>query len=143
MHRNHDTRQCALRAAKSAAPLLLAVMLLVAVTLAAPSPAHADGPAGNLVSNWSLESYQSPYGSYNGYDLRVASGWQKFAQTSRSDWNVRFMTDAEYADCFSDQDAVTRHTEGNYSQNLWLGHTGSTPASTRRTSRSRRASLTG
>jgi hypothetical protein len=119
MHPNHNGRSAPDE--KPVLSLILA-LALAAVTLATPLTAHADGPAGNLINNWGLESYQSPYDDYNGYDLRVASGWQKFAQSSRSDWNVRFMTDADYAECFSTQGGVTRHTEGNYSQNLWLGH---------------------
>ncbi len=115
MHRKQNEHRRTLPAAKSAVPLLLA-LTLVAAALVVPWTAHADGPAGNLVSNWSLESYQSPYDDYNGYDLRVASSWTRFLASG--DW-PRFMTDAEYADCFS---GVTRHTEGNYSQNLWLAH---------------------
>ena len=84
-----------------------------------PLPAAADGPAGNLVNNWGMESWSSPYSWYpdsNGEPLRVASEWHRFL---RSGTEPRFMNDNDYANLFSACcGAIPRHPEGNSSQNL-------------------------
>jgi hypothetical protein len=62
---------------------MLAFLLAVALTVAAPT-ATGSTPGGSisqvyqLLTNPGLESYDSPYGQFQGIDLQVASGWQRF-----------------------------------------------------------------
>ena len=84
-----------------------------------PLGVQADGPAGNLVRNWSLEAWGDAYESYNGHKLQVALEWNRF---NTGDNQARFMNDQEYAGLFRGSGAVERHCDGNYAQVLWLGH---------------------
>ncbi len=57
---------------------------LVAVTLAVLAPPTDSSPGRStsqfyqLIANPGVESYDPPYGQYQGIDLQVASGWQRF-----------------------------------------------------------------
>ena len=97
-------------------------VVLSVIAGACPLPAGADGPAGNLVQNWSVEQWGSSYGSIGGCPLQVASNWNSFSIQPGKD-PARFMKDTAYADCFSSSGAIPRSAEGSYSQNVWLGHT--------------------
>ena len=101
----------AIRKAKAWLAVLMVALASVPLVLAEPD--------ANKTSNWSLESWRSAYGYYQGYPLQVPSNWHKFTQSGTE---PRFMKDTEYADLFSDLGAIDRHIEGNYSQNFWLGH---------------------
>jgi len=92
---------------------------LCAVSTALPPAVAADGPAGNMLYNWGMESWGAAYGDYNGHMLQVAEGWTRF---TTSGTEPRFMNDHEYAGLFAGSGAIERHAEGNFAQNLWLGH---------------------
>lgn len=66
-----------------------------------------------------MEAFDGPYSTYNGHQLRVASGWTKFVIGATP---PRFMIDGDYAALFAGAGAIPRHIEGNLSQNFWLGH---------------------
>ena len=80
------------------------VALLVAVVLTVLTPA-ADGstPGGSpsdvyqLLTNPGLENYGSPYGQFQGADLQVASGWQRFWYGGAEPY---WMDGREFADYF-------------------------------------------
>ncbi len=119
MYRKHNELHNAERIHKSAALLLLALML-VAGSLAAPKRVSAGGPDGNEIDNWSLEDFRDPYDSFTNdaddeYDLRVAEDWNRYSQTS-SGHEVYFMDDQDYTDCF---DTDSHLTEGDTAQSFW------------------------
>jgi hypothetical protein len=59
---------------------LAAGSLLVAVTIAAVSPAGAEPQSDyQLLFNPGVETYDSPYDQWFGVDCQVASGWQRFS----------------------------------------------------------------
>lgn len=97
----------------------LLLLCTAVLSLVGPQGVHADGPAGNLVHNWSLEAWGDAYESYDGHKLQVAQEWNRF---DTGDDRARFMNDQEYAFLFSGSGAVERHCDGNYAQVLWLGH---------------------
>ena len=94
-------------------------VMALAVAALTPLVSHAEGPAGNLTRNWSFERWGGAYADYNGFMLQVAEEWTRFNTFGQE---ARFMNDHEYAAAFSGSGAVERHSEGNYAQNLWLGH---------------------
>ncbi len=99
------------------------VGICLALAVILPLCVHAE-PTANLTRNWSTERWNSPYGTYRhlnntNWPLQVASDWHRFTQNGQE---PRFMKDTVYADLFSSLGAIPRHIEGNYSQNLWLGH---------------------
>jgi len=91
------------------------IALLVILALS-PGPFSAPALAAafvNFLANPGLETFQAPYGSYNGYELRVAQNWTRF---TKSGVTPKYMTNNEWAAMTG---GAPEHLEGDHSQMYW------------------------
>lgn len=87
------------------------VVLFSAPGLLSPPPVAAG--FDNLLTNPGLETFDDPYGSYNGYELRVAQNWTAF---TKSGVTPKYMTNDEWARMTG---GAAEHLEGDHSQMYW------------------------
>jgi hypothetical protein len=71
----------------------LVILFLSPGLLSTPEPALAAG-FDNFLTNPGLETFDAPYGYYNGYELRVAQNWTAFTQSGAT---PKYMTNDEWA----------------------------------------------
>lgn len=90
--------------------LRIGVAALAVFLLSAPLAA-----AGfvNFLTNPGLETFNAPYGYYNGYELRVAQHWTAF---TKSGVTPKYMTNDEWAAMTG---GAAEHLEGDHSQMYW------------------------
>ncbi|MFB0535996.1 MAG: carboxypeptidase-like regulatory domain-containing protein [Anaerolineae bacterium] len=77
-----------------------------------PAPALAAGFV-NFLTNPGLETFNAPYSSYNGYELRVAQNWNAFTKSGE---DPKYMTNDEWARMSG---GVAEKLEGDHSQMYW------------------------
>jgi hypothetical protein len=75
-------------------------------------PALAAGFV-NFLANPGLETFDDPYSSHDGYELRVAQNWTAF---TKSGTDPKYMTNNEWAKMTG---GAAEHLEGNHSQMYW------------------------
>lgn len=90
----------------------LAILLLSPGSFSPPAPALAAGFV-NFLTNPGLETFDVPYGYYNGYELRVAQNWTRF---TKSGVTPKYMTNDEWAAMTG---GAAEHLEGDHSQMYW------------------------
>ena len=98
---------------------MLAFFVTVALTVFMPvtdgsTPGRSISDVYQLLTNPGLENYGSPYGQFQGADLQVASGWQRFWYGGAEPY---WMDGREFADYF-DTGWVDR-IEGETAQFVW------------------------
>jgi len=91
---------------------LLVILFLSPGSFSPPAPALAVGFV-NFLANPGLETFNDPYSSYNGYQLRVAQNWTAFTQSGAT---PKYMTNDEWARMTG---GAAEHLEGDHSQMYW------------------------